>query len=44
MSAFDGGVGEGGHWCLTVVMDDCYGSSGQWTIDTVFNGGGGGGF
>jgi hypothetical protein len=34
---------EGGRWCLTVVMDDCCGSSGQWTIDTAFNGGGGGG-
>ncbi len=34
---------EGGRWRLTVVMDDCCGSSGQWTIDTSFNGGGGGG-
>jgi hypothetical protein len=25
-------MGEGGHWCLTVVMDDCYGSNGEWTI------------
>jgi hypothetical protein len=35
---------KGGRWCLTVmVMDDCCDSSGQWTIDMAFNGGGGGG-
>jgi hypothetical protein len=35
---------EGGSWCLTVMaMDDCCDSSGQWTIDMAFNGGGGGG-
>ena len=35
---------ESSRWCLTVVMmDDCCGSSGQWTIDMAFNGGGGGG-
>ncbi len=36
-------LNEGGRWCLMVVMDDCCGSSGQWTTDTAFNGGGGGG-
>ena len=36
-------VDESGRWCLMVVMDDCCGSSGQWTIDTAFNGGCGGG-
>ena len=25
-------MGEGGRWCMTVVMDDCYGSNGEWTI------------
>ena len=28
---------------MTVVMNDCCGSSGQWTIDTAFNCGSGGG-
>ena len=28
---------------MTVVMDDCRGSGGQWTIDTAFNCGSGGG-
>jgi hypothetical protein len=34
---------EGGCWCLMAVIGDCCGSSGQWTIDTAFNDGGGGG-